>query len=88
MYNSEQSPYTSGTSYSDPDVDRLLTMARSTTDPARHYDLNRRAAAEIMTDLPVIPLFEYADYRLLSQRIGGFVADPMGRVDMWKLWVR
>ena len=34
MYNSEQSPYTSGTSYSDPDVDRLLTMARSTTDPA------------------------------------------------------
>ena len=40
-----------------------------------------------MTDLPVIPLFEYADYRLLSQRIGGFVADPMGRVDMWKLWV-
>jgi ABC-type transport system substrate-binding protein len=88
LYNSEQSPYTSGTSYSDPDVDRLLTMARSTTDPARHYDLNRRAAAEIMTDLPVIPLFEYADYRLLSQRIGGFVADPMGRVDMWKLWVR
>ena len=88
MYSSEQSPYTSGTSYSDPDVDRLLTTARSTTDPARRYDLNRRAAAEIMADLPVIPLFEYADYRLLSERIGGFTADPMGRVDMWTLWVR
>ena len=88
MYSSGQSPYTSGTSYSDPDVDRLLALARSTADPARHYDLNRRAAAEIMADLPVIPLFEYADYRLLSERIGGFGADPMGRVDMWTLWVR
>jgi ABC-type transport system substrate-binding protein len=77
-----------GMSYSDPDVDRLLTLARSTGDPARHYELDRRAAAEIMADLPVIPLIEFADYRLTSERVGGFGADPLGFVDMSELWVR
>ena len=38
-YISSLSPYTLRHQLLRPDVDRLLTMARSTTDPARHYDL-------------------------------------------------
>lgn len=88
MFQSRLSPSTSGTSYSDADVDRLLSLARTTSDPGRHYDLNRRAAAEIMADRPVIPLVEFADYRLVSTRLAGFTVNPFYGVDMWKLWVR
>jgi len=77
-----------GTYYANEDVDRLLYLARSTGDVARHYALSRRAAVEIMADLPSIPLVEFADYRLTSERLGGFVADPTGFVDMSQLWVR
>lgn len=88
MYVSSLSPFTSGTSYSDPDVDRLLTLARATADPGTHLDLSRRAAHEILADKTVLPLFEFADYRLLSSRIGGFSVSPMYGVDAWKLWLR
>lgn len=77
-----------GTLYADADVDRLLSLARSTSDPARRYELNRRAAAEIVADLPVIPLIEFADYGLLSSRVAGFSVDPLCGVDAWRLWIR
>jgi ABC-type transport system substrate-binding protein len=77
-----------GTGYADPAVDRLLTLARSTADPARHLDLSKRAAHEILNDKPVLPLFEFADYRLLSARVRGFSVSPTYGVDAWKLWVK
>ena len=77
-----------GTAYADADVDRLLTLARSTADPARRLDLSRRAAHEILADKPALPLFEFADYRLLSTRVGGFTAPTAQGVDMWRLWVK
>ena len=77
-----------GTGYSDPEVDRLLTEARSTADVQRHLELNRQAAKLITRDLPMLPLFQFAEYRLTSSRIGGFNEDPMSNVNMWELWVR
>jgi ABC-type transport system substrate-binding protein len=88
LFHSGNSRTSTGTRYADPDVDRLLTLASSTSDVGRHFDLDRRAAQQIQTDLPMIPLYEFADYRLVSARIGGFEADPMGWVDMSRLWVR
>ena len=88
LFYSSMSASSAGTSYSNEDVDRLLALARSTSDVRRHEDLNHRAAAQIMADLPVVPLIEFADYRLTSERVGGFSADPMGFVDMSRLWVR
>ena len=87
LFSSSLSSYTSGTHYSDPDVDRLLTLARSSADPGKRLDLSHRAAQEILADLPVLPLFEYADYRLLNSRIHGFTPVPTYGVDAWKLWV-
>lgn len=85
---SSLSAYTLGTRYADPDVDRLLTLARSTADPQRRLDLSRRAAHEILADKPVLPLFQIAEYRLLSSRVGGFSVSPVYGVDAWKLWVQ
>jgi ABC-type transport system substrate-binding protein len=88
MYVYPWSESSLGTGYHNPDVDRLLTLARSTTDPTSHLDLSRRAAHEIEADKPVLPLLELADYRLLSTRIAGFTEDPLYGVDAWKLWVK
>jgi len=88
VFSSRGSTGSLGTAYSDPAVDRLLAQARSTADPARRLGLNQRAAHEIIADLPVVPLFEFTDYRLTSNRIGGFRENGMSWVDMWELWVR
>ncbi len=90
LFQSRLSPSTSGTSYSDADVDRLLSLARSTSDPGRHYDLNRRAAAEIMADLPRhpagrvrrLPAREHAARRVHGQPLlrGGHV-EAVGEVN-------
>jgi ABC-type transport system substrate-binding protein len=88
LFYSALSSMGSGTAYADKDVDRLLTLARSTSDVGRRYELNRRAAAEIMADLPAVPLIEFADYRLLNTRLAGFSVNPLYGVDMWKLWVK
>lgn len=88
LFHSAQSPYTSGTGYRDEDVDRLLELARAEPDAARHHQLNLRAAHEIQADVPVVPLYEYADLRLVSERIGGFARGPTRWTDMWKVWVR
>ena len=58
-----------GTSYANPDVDRLLTLARSTADPFGRLELCRRAAREVLADKPVLPLFEFADHRLVNARV-------------------
>lgn len=87
MYHSSQSPYTSGTCYANEDVDRLLALSRSVSDAGRLADLNHRIAREIQADVPVIPLYENADYGLIDGRVGGFRFDPLGVVDMWELWL-
>ena len=85
---SSLSPYTLGTRYSDADVDRLLTLARSTADPAgaprpqqargaRDPRRQARAAALPVRRLPPAEL-----------RIGGFSVSPIYGVDAWKLWVQ
>jgi ABC-type transport system substrate-binding protein len=88
MYSYPLSKISSGTHYNDPAVNRLLELARSASDSAKRLDLSRRAAHEVLADMPVLPLFEFADYRLLSARVGGFRQSPMYQVDAWKLWIK
>jgi len=88
LYVYRFSKHASGARYRDPDVTRLLDLVRATSDPVRRLDIGRRAAHEILADKPVLPLFESADYRLLSARVGGFSTDPVFGVDAWKLWVK
>ena len=86
-FHSTLSASSLGTGYADPDVDRLLDLARSTADQQRRLDLSRRAAHEILADKPVLPLYEFAAYRLLSARVSGFTPSTTLGEDMWKLWV-
>jgi ABC-type transport system substrate-binding protein len=69
-------------------VDALLTKARAAVDEKTRLDLYAQAERLIIADVPMIPLFVDTNYSLLSDRVTGFTVNPMGWVDMWRVWVR
>ena len=82
-------PTGSSTFYSNTQVDQLITQARDTADATQRYNLYAQAEKLILADVPVIPIYFYRDFRVSNtQRIGGFNYNPMGFIDMWKVWVK
>jgi oligopeptide transport system substrate-binding protein len=65
----------------------LLTKARTTADDAQRWNLYAEAEKTLLTDIPAIPLYYYQQFRIYSPRVQGQVLDPMGFMDMWKVWV-
>ena len=88
MFQSARSSWGSGTGYGNAEVDALLDKARRTADEAARIALYQEAERLILKDVPVIPMESGGGYRLTNNRLGGLVYDPLGRIDLWKVWVR
>jgi len=88
LFSSDQSGSGSFTGYSNAAVDELLVQARGTQDAQQRYNLYAQAEKLILADMPAIPLYFFRDFLVTNNRIGGFVRDPMGFVDMWDVWVK
>lgn len=88
LFESHQPSYNNSGFYKNPQFDALLKQARQTTDQTQRYNLYIQAEKVLMTDAAIVPLYYYQSLRVTNNRIGGFVYDPMGFVDMWKLWVK
>jgi len=88
LFSSDQSGIGSFTGYSNQAVDELLVQARGTLDAQQRYNLYAQAEKLILADMPAIPLYFFRDFLVTNDRIGGFVRDPMGFVDMWDVWVK
>ena len=88
LFYSDQSSIGSFTGYSNRAVDELLVQARGTQDAQQRYNLYAQAEKLILADMPAIPLYFFRDFLVTNNRIGGFVRDPMGFVDMWDVWVK
>ena len=88
LFYSDQSSIGSFTGYSNRAVDELLLQARGTQDAQQRYNLYAQAEKLILADMPAIPLYFFRDFLVTNNRIGGFVRDPMGFVDMWDVWVK
>ncbi len=76
------------TSYSNPQVDALLTKARATPAEDARVQLYAEAEQKIMGDIPAIPLYAFADYRLSSSRVANVRFNSMGWADLWRAWVK
>jgi oligopeptide transport system substrate-binding protein len=59
------------TFYSNRDFDRLMDSANRSGGPSR-MELLHRAEAQLMKDMPVIPLYYYVSRHLVRPRITGF----------------
>jgi ABC-type transport system substrate-binding protein len=88
LFSSDQSRSGSFTGYSNAAVDELLVQARGTQDAQQRYNLYAQAEKLILADMPAIPLYFFRDFLVTNNRIGGFVRDPMGFVDMRDVWVK
>jgi ABC-type transport system substrate-binding protein len=75
-------------SYSNPEVDALLTKARATPTEEARLGLYAEAEQKIMADVPAVPLYAFADYRLLNSRVAGVRFNSMAWADLWRAWVR
>ncbi len=88
LFSSDWSDIGSYTGYSNQAVDGLLVQARGTLDAQQRQNLYAQAEKLILADMPAIPLYFFRSFLVTKNRIGGFVRDPMGFVDMWDLWVK
>jgi peptide/nickel transport system substrate-binding protein/oligopeptide transport system substrate-binding protein len=88
LFQSQRTPSGSYTFYSNAAVHELLLKARSTVDDTQRHNLYAMAEKGILADAPVIPLTFERDFRVLNERVQDQILDPLGFVDMWKVWVR
>ena len=64
------------TGYSNPEVDRLLDLARDTLDPQEKKDALRQVHAIIHTDVPMVFLWTLDSYSAMSTRVRNVVIHP------------
>jgi oligopeptide transport system substrate-binding protein len=88
LFESHQLAGTNASFYKNPEFDTLIKQARSTADAAKRYEIYHQAETLMLTDAPTVPLAYPLAFRVSNNRIGGFFFDPLGFVDMWKLWVK
>ncbi len=87
LFESKQPSSLNTSFYRKKEFDALLHKARATTDQKERFAIYHEAEAMLLSDAVVIPLVYPQDYRVTSNRIGGFTLSPTGLVPMWKLWV-
>lgn len=65
------------TGYANPHYDLLLSRASTEADPARRAQWLREAEAQLLEDLPVLPIYFYVTKRLVSPRVRGWQGNIM-----------
>ncbi|NJL03846.1 MAG: peptide ABC transporter substrate-binding protein [Chloroflexaceae bacterium] len=68
--------------YRNPEVDRLLVAAASSTDQAERESLYREAEQLILADHPVIPIYHDVEYMLTKPYVTGLTVTPLGILEM------
>lgn len=58
--------------YANPDYDRILAQAIAEPDPRQRQQLMRKAEAQLITDMPILPLYFYVTRSLVAERIAGW----------------
>ncbi len=66
--------------YSSATYDRLLATSRKETDPVRRMTMLAGAEAQLLADVPVIPLFFRVSKRLVKPYVHGMSTNPLGHV--------
>ncbi len=78
--------FTSDNAYNDPGYDnavydQLMADAQSTTDITVHFDKLYEAQDQLMADLPIIPVYHYADVYLIRGTVQGWGRSVLGSLD-------
>jgi oligopeptide transport system substrate-binding protein len=75
--------------YNNPKYDKLMNEARSTTDDVKRNKLYQEVDLMVAEDMPVIPLFQYSNARLVKPRVGGYPKiNPLGAIYTKHLYIK
>ncbi|NQY52202.1 MAG: peptide ABC transporter substrate-binding protein [Campylobacteraceae bacterium] len=58
--------------YDNPEYDKLMNIARSTSDDVKRNKLYQKIDLIVAEDMPIIPLFQYSNARLVKPYVGGY----------------
>jgi oligopeptide transport system substrate-binding protein len=67
--------------YDNPDYDTLLSDSQSTSDVAVHFQKLYQAQDMLMADMPVIPVYYYADTWLIKSYVTDWGRSVLGSID-------
>ncbi len=73
---SRGTPWTNGSGYANPEMDRLIEGAMRETDAGRRAGLFQDLQRLAMTDLPVLPLSELWHFTVYNRRLRGLETSP------------
>ena len=74
-------PFTNGSGYGSPQMDRVLEAARIETDPQKRRKLWEEFQQVAMTDLPIVPLMRLEQMTIVNRRIKNLVGGALGIYD-------
>ena len=74
-------PFTNGSGYSNPQMDRILESAQVEADPQKRRKLWEEFQQLAMTDLPIIPLLRPEMVTVVNRRVKNLVAGGLGVYD-------
>ncbi len=75
--------------FSNPKYDKLMNEARATTDESKRNKLYQEIDLIVAEDMPVIPLFQYSNARLVKERVGGYPkVNPLGAIYTKHLYIK
>jgi peptide/nickel transport system substrate-binding protein len=73
--------------YSNPEMDKILTQARSTNDNAQREQLYGQAQELVNRDVPYVPFYNISDPWISRARVNGLTFDAQGFWDGYTTWV-
>ena len=67
------------TGWKNPNYDRLLAMAVKEQDPVQRIGLLRKSEELLLTEMPVLPIYTYANNSLIKPYVKGIFPSPMDK---------
>ncbi len=75
------------TQFSNPQVDGLLKAGRAEPDQAKQIADDQQAESAILSQVPVVPIFEIETHSVIATRVKNVVLTSLGTFDATKLWL-
>ncbi|HRY77688.1 MAG TPA: peptide ABC transporter substrate-binding protein [Candidatus Izemoplasmatales bacterium] len=84
--------FTEGNAYNDPNYvseafDTLIAEAMSATTSALHFEKLYDAQEVLMADMPVIPIYYYADILMVQSYVKGWTRSVLGTIDLTHAYI-
>ena len=75
--------------YENPQYDKLMNIARSTTDDIKRNKLYADVDSIVARDMPIIPIYQYSQARLVKSYVRGYPkVNPLGAIYTKHLYIK